>query len=115
MTTSPLHISFALTAAIAALTQPKTLAEQCAALDTKNPHALEQWTSRVDFIARFPGGTEALRCYLFEITSRRSDLQAKSKSYTNAITRPGAWLNAQTLKWLAAAKIRAAKERTTTS
>ena len=112
MSTQPTHISAALPAAIDALMHPRSLAQDCAAVDAGNPHAIEHWDMRVHQMLRYRGGQEALRCLLYEIASRRSDLQARSKGCTNAIARPAAWLNAQSLKWLNAARTRAAEERT---
>ena len=111
MTTQPTHVGASIRAAVDALTQPPTLAQQCAALDPQNPHAIEHWDMRVRQILRYRGGQEALRCLLYEVASRRSDLQARSKGCSNAIARPAAWLNAQSLKWLNAARARAANER----
>jgi hypothetical protein len=110
MSSQPLHISAAIPAAIAALTRQRSLASECAELDSKNPNAIEHWNMRVNQILRYRGGEEALRYLLFEVASRRSDRQATSKSYTNAIARPAAWLNSQTLKWLTAARTRAARK-----
>lgn len=109
MTTGPLHIATAIPAAIAALTAPPSLEQQCANLDTSNPHALKHWTLRIRAMRRFPGADEALRCLLFEVASRRTDRQAKSKGYTNPVTKPAAWLNHQTLVWLNKRKLSAAE------
>ena len=100
MSTQPMHISATIPAALAALESPKSLEQLCADVDRTNPNALEHWTGRLYWMRRYPGADEAIRCFLYEVASRPSDLQARSKSYTNQIARPGAWLNTQTRKWI---------------
>lgn len=107
------HIAASIPAAVAALHQPPDLEHQCARLDTKNGNALDHWTYRIRAMRRYPGADEALRYFLHEIESRRSDRQAKTKSYTNRIDKPGAWLNTQTLKWLERRKLAAAQRKDT--
>jgi len=104
------HISASIPGAVAALEEPLNLERQCADLDTHNPNALWHWTCRIRAMRRFPGADEALRYFLHEVASRRSDRQAKTKAYTNRIDRPGAWLNTQTLKWLERRKLAAANQ-----
>jgi len=105
------HVSAGIPDAVAALEAPTDLEHQCAALDTKNGNALDHWIYRIRAMRRFPGADEALRFFLHEVDCRRSDRQAKTRAYTNQITKPGAWLNAQTLKWIERRKLAAANER----
>jgi len=111
MTASLTHVSASIPAAVRALRAPPSLEQQCADVDHTNPHALEHWTHRVRAMRRFPGADEALRYLLFEIASRRTDVQAHAKSFNDAIRHPGAWLNRQSLTWLARRKCAPTPER----
>jgi len=107
------HVRASIPGAVAALKAPLDLEHQCAALDTKNGNALDHWIYRIRAMRRFPGADEALRYFLHEVECRRSDRQTKTHAYTNQIAKPGAWLNAQTLKWLEKRKLAATHRKET--
>ena len=81
-----------------------SLAARCAALDKSNPQASEHWNYRAAAMLAIPGGSDALAALLREALNRLDPVTAKARGFKTTLSKPGAWLNAQSLAWFNAHK-----------
>lgn len=100
MSPQPTAVAASIPAAMDKLIHHKSLAQQAAELDTKNPNAARDWALRFQQMNRFKDGADAFRAFLVECIERTTPGSRRAREYTDDIHNAPAWLNHQTLTWL---------------